>query len=477
VASPTGFPKVAGGSPPRRGPLIALVALGGARPRRLKMSGRELSVRSAGLSHFSPIACFWFARLARIDVGSLRLRFGGAVWLTFSPEQNSSHRRRVMRSNAAAVDSARTERASVFDLELVPPWLASLVIHMCLTLAMGLLVQRVVSKPGLDITLSSGGDLGLSDFDAGGGGDPLSESIGSPAIDDPLTTENVANAFPLEGIIEESVDGIATDEAPEYAFAEEAVSLFAASKAEASGAGDGGSGSGSGGGNGSGRGTGNGDGRGPGRAVTSMFGLAGEGGDFIYVFDRSDSMNYAYKLEAGDGVAMTVTPLEAAKNELRRSLGDLKADCRFQVVFYNDSAVAFDNSTELFAATPSNVARVRDFIDDMKAESGTNHLSGLEQAIKSRPQVVFLLTDAEEQDDPSMDSIRRVAVQCKRAHIRINIVHFCSQPRSNSTLRELARMTKGQHRFVTLRELAYAKLKANYGSDQRRLRQAISSLD
>lgn len=373
-----------------------------------------------------------------------------------------------MRTNAAAVDSARTERASVFDLEMVPPWLASLVIHMCLTLVMGLLVQRAVTDPGLDITLSSGGDMGLSEFDAGGGGsgDPLADSIGLPAIDDPLAATSTAAAVSLEGIIEESVDGIATGEATEFAFAEEAASLFAASNAAAVSAGDG-----------AGVGTGRGDGRGPGQAITSMFGLAGEGGDFVYVFDRSDSMNYVYTLTADDAIVTTVTPLEAAKNELSRSLGDLKADCRFQVVFYNDSAVAFDNSSELFAATPSNIARVRGFIDDMAAELGTNHLSGLEQAIQTKPQVIFLLTDAEEKDDPSPDVIRSLAVQCKRAKIKINVVHFCSENRSDSTLRHLARLTKGQHRFITLRELAITKLKAKYRSKPRAAREAISALD
>ncbi|BBO33995.1 VWA domain-containing protein [Lacipirellula parvula] len=414
--------------------------------------------------------------------GSMRRRMTESHRLPLSPEQNSSHRRRVMRTNAAAVDSARPERASVFDLELVPPWLASLVIHMCLTLVMGLLVQRAVTEPGLDITLSSGGDLGLSEFDAGGGGsgDPLGDSTGLPAIDDPLTTANAAAAAPLEGIIEESIDGVATGEATEYAFAEEAAALFAASTttgSSARSAGDGGAGSGSGGGDGAGAGTGRGNGRGPGQAITSMFGLAGEGGDFVYVFDRSDSMNYVYTLGADDGITMTVTPLEAAKKELQRSLGDLKADCRFQVVFYNDGAVAFDNSSELFGATPANIGRVRDFIRNMTADSGTNHLSGLEQAIKTRPQVIFVLTDAEQKDDPPMEEIRRLAVECKRAKIQINIVHFCSQARSDSTLRQLARLTKGQHRFITLRELAIAKLKANYGGDRRRLRQAISALD
>ncbi|WP_428305244.1 VWA domain-containing protein [Lacipirellula sp.] len=384
-----------------------------------------------------------------------------------------------MRTNAAAADSARTERASVFDLELVPPWLASLVIHMCLTLVLGLLVQRAVTEPGLDITLSNGGDMGLSEFDAGGGGsgDPLAESIGLPAIDDPLTAAKAAAAVPLEGIIEESVDGIATGEAPEYAFAEEAASLFAASTAKAGSVGEGGTGSGSGGGDGAGVGTGRGDGRGPGQAITSMFGLAGEGGDFVYVFDRSDSMNYVYTLEADDAIMTTVTPLEAAKNELSRSLGDLKADCRFQVVFYNDSAVAFGNSSELFAATPSNITRVREFINNMAAEMGTNHLSGLEQAIKTKPQVIFVLTDAEEKDDPSFEVIRALALQCKRAKIKINIVHFCSQARSDSTLRQLARLTKGQHRFITLRELAIAKLKSKYRSNPRAAREAISALD
>jgi hypothetical protein len=195
-----------------------------------------------------------------------------------------------------------------------------------------------------------------------------------------------------------------------------------------------------------------------------MFGLAGEGGDFVYVFDRSQSMNSVLTTDIGDDRSVTITPLEAAKNELNRSIGDLNDECRFQVVFYNDEAVAFGNQYTLARATFSNKQRVKSFISAMPADRNTNHLVALEEAIRCRPQVLFLLTDGEEKDDPSMSDVRRLARECKRLKIKVNVVHFCFEVRTTSTLTNLAHDTGGQHKFITLRELAHQKIAAERGT-------------
>jgi hypothetical protein len=336
---------------------------------------------------------------------------------------------------------------------------------MSLIILMGLLIKSVPVDPGVELSLDYG-DPGLTDFDAGGGGagPDLGELPLAGAAEIPIETEispvatGEAAADPLANV---ELTGLFGDAPSTESLAIDASSLLARSN---SGLGDGGSGPGTGGGHGAGTGTGWGDGKGPGHAVTSMFGLAGEGGDFVYVFDRSQSMNSVLTTDIGDDRSVTITPLEAAKNELNRSIGDLNDECRFQVVFYNDTAVAFGNQHTLAKATFSNKQRVKSFISAMPAEMNTNHLVALEEAIRCRPQVLFLLTDGEEKDDPSMSEIRRLARECKRLKIKVNVVHFCFEVRTTSTLTNLAHDTGGQHKFITLRELAHQKIAAERGT-------------
>jgi hypothetical protein len=204
-----------------------------------------------------------------------------------------------------------------------------------------------------------------------------------------------------------------------------------------------------------------------------MFGLAGEGGDFVYVFDRSQSMNSVLTSQIDGATSVTVTPLEAAKNELTRSIGDLNDACRFQVVFYNDYAVAFGDKQALSKATYPNKELVKAFIYDMPAELNTNHIAGLDEAIRCRPQILFLLTDGEAKDDPTPSEVRRLVRECKRLKIKVNVVHFCFEVRTTCSLIELARSTGGEHKFITLRELARQKLDAMRGTPTLR---AVDSL-
>ena len=364
-----------------------------------------------------------------------------------------------------ATPEDRESQRSLFDYESVPSWLVSLITHMSLIILLGLLIKSVPADPGVELSLNYG-DPGLTNFDAGGGGagPDLSELplAGEPELQIDAEPSPVAiGDDAVDPLADVELTGLLSNASNSEPLAAEASSLLARTT---SGLGDGGAGPGTGGGHGAGTGTGWGDGTGPGHAVTSMFGLAGEGGDFVYVFDRSQSMNSVLTTEIGDDRAVLVTPLEAAKNELNRSIGDLNDECRFQVVFYNDHAVAFGGKRSLSKATFSNKQLVKSFISAMPADSNTNHIAGLELAIQCRPQIIFLLTDGEEKDDPTPSEVRSLVRDCKRLKIKVNVVHFCFDVRTTSTLTDLAHDTGGQHRFITLRELAHQKIAAERGT-------------
>lgn len=155
-----------------------------------------------------------------------------------------------------------------------------------------------------------------------------------------------------------------------------------------------------------------------------MFGLAGEGGDFVYVFDRSQSMNSVLTTEVDGDTSVTVTPLEAAKNELTRSIGDLNDACRFQVVFYNDIAVTFGGKHDLSKATYPNKELVKAFIYDMPAEANTNHMISLRKCCNADRRFCFSSLTAKQRTIPLQAKLDALC-ECKRLKMKVNVVHFC----------------------------------------------------
>lgn len=371
---------------------------------------------------------------------------------------------------------------SWYDMEALPSWLISLITHMGLLLLLGLLYQTVPKEPGVELTLNYQADPGLTDFDAGGGenggdglGQELDEELEAEVAEMSFEAEVASIDAPsLSDLVKPQLDAVATE-----SLGVDAASLLAASggSVAGNGTGDGGSGTGSGGGDGAGQGTGTGDGTGPGHAYTSMFGLAGEGGNFVYAFDRSQSMNSVFTYGIDGSRSLTVTPLEAAKNELIRSIGDLNDGCRFQIVFYNDIAVMFGGGPTMYTASYANKELAKTFVENMKAEANTNHSIALENALKCNPDMIFLMTDGEAKDDLSPSEVRRLIRHCKKEKIKINVVHFCFEVRETCSLIQLAEGTGGQHRFVTLRELAHEKEQKLRGTPTLRPVEALPALN
>jgi hypothetical protein len=204
-----------------------------------------------------------------------------------------------------------------------------------------------------------------------------------------------------------------------------------------------------------------GEGRGQGRI--SMFGLAGEGSKFVYVFDRSSSMTSKFRIEANGRLVSELTPLELAKAELLESLHDLTPDDQFQIVFYNQQPLLFSDNRylhRLFAASEDLKAEAQQFVAEVPGEGGTNHLGALQMALKLKPEVIFLITDGERKDDLRGSHVRTLVKACQRHNVTVHLIHFGAKPRPNSTLVRLATQTGGMHRFIDVKELAELALAA-----------------
>lgn len=183
-----------------------------------------------------------------------------------------------------------------------------------------------------------------------------------------------------------------------------------------------------------------------GQARTQVFGAEGTGNKFVYVFDRSASM------EGFQG-----RPMAAAKSQLIASLGDLENVHQFQIVFYNEEPAVFhpDRSRppSILFASAENKSLASSFVTRMTAIGGTRHVDALKLALGMSPDVIFFLTDAAEpQLTPAeLSDIRRR----NRSEATINSIEFGSgpRPRGENFLMRLARQNHGKHVYVDVSTL------------------------
>jgi hypothetical protein len=182
----------------------------------------------------------------------------------------------------------------------------------------------------------------------------------------------------------------------------------------------------------------------PGETPVRFFGTEGKGYKFVYVLDRSGSMG-------GSGAKA----LRAAKTELLSSIETIERTRQFQIVFYNEEPWQFNPSGQrgrLGFATDRNKMLARRFIESIAADGGTEHEAALKMALRMRPDVIFWLTDA---DEPRLSPAQVRELARAASGVVINAVEFGPGPRrdKNSFLRQLARATGGQYRYVDVGSL------------------------
>lgn len=185
-----------------------------------------------------------------------------------------------------------------------------------------------------------------------------------------------------------------------------------------------------------------------GGAKTGVFGVRGEGHKFVYVFDRSGSMD-------GHNGA----PLGAAKSELIGSLADLGQVHQFQIIFYNEQPRVFNPSGSpgrLVFGTDQNKNLARKFVGSITASGATRHEEALEMALRMSPDVIFFLTDA---DEPRMTAKQLAHLSQMNRGTSINAIEFGfgAQRDTDNFLVKLARQNGGQHVYVDISRLSQAR--------------------
>lgn len=178
-------------------------------------------------------------------------------------------------------------------------------------------------------------------------------------------------------------------------------------------------------------------------ARVKVFGVEATGNKFVYLFDRSASMEGSR--------------LAAAKKQLLESLQSLGNTQQFGIIFFNHRLLAFNDtgsSHRVLFGTARNKKLAADFVTAVKADGGTDRMLALKHALALRPDVIFFLSDA---DRPmSADELDKVAELNERTGAKLCAIEFGhgDPPAGKSSLATMAQANGGEYVYIDTDKLA-----------------------
>jgi hypothetical protein len=154
----------------------------------------------------------------------------------------------------------------------------------------------------------------------------------------------------------------------------------------------------------------------------------------VYLLDRSTSMGLHGALAIG-------------RQEVLRSLASLRPGTLFQVIPYNRQAapLVLGGRAGLVPLDPDRYKQVEQTLLSLAPSGSTDHVRALQCGLRLLPDVLFLVTDA---DDMMLEDVAHVTAGNKRRTI-VHAVELTSRrPRADSPLQRLAADNGGTCRRV-----------------------------
>ena len=175
------------------------------------------------------------------------------------------------------------------------------------------------------------------------------------------------------------------------------------------------------------------------KAGANFFGTEAPGESFVFIIDRSGSMNGKR--------------WEYAREELIYSLRRMPAGQRFFILcFASETNIMMDTPADqarYFTASDHAIEDVKYWLEDMKPRGGTKPLNSLRLAIDFKPDAVFFLSDGEIGKQP-LDMLRRINRDSKtNEKIPIHTVHLLSIGGADN-LEQLAKENNGKFRSISV---------------------------
>jgi len=188
-------------------------------------------------------------------------------------------------------------------------------------------------------------------------------------------------------------------------------------------------------------GTGGGDldtfglGLGDGGSGPTFFGMGGEEvrgvRRIVYVVDRSGSM---------------ITTFDLVKEELRRSVTELRRSQQFHVIFFNAGAPVENPPKRLVAASRQQRESLFNFLETIRPQGGTDPSSALRAAFAVEPDLIYFLTDGV---IPEPGKVLNALDQWN-ADRRVRVYTFAFISREGHELLErIAREHHGEFKFIS----------------------------
>jgi len=172
-----------------------------------------------------------------------------------------------------------------------------------------------------------------------------------------------------------------------------------------------------GGGVGDARGPGRGDGRGP----LAPFGTPGGGGGGFMTIGPGPGGGAASIVYVCDASGSMINTFGSLKEQLTRSIQGLRSVQGFNVVFFQDEKCVALSEGLLFA-TPENKNKAFKWLEEQTTTGTTNPIPGIELAFRNRPQLIYLLTDA---DFPDNNAVKNAIQRLNTGRqTRINTIIF-----------------------------------------------------
>lgn len=187
---------------------------------------------------------------------------------------------------------------------------------------------------------------------------------------------------------------------------------------------------------------------------SAFMGIRSQGEKVVFLLDRSSSMS-------GSLLGTKVRPIDVAKAELMRSINSLSGDHEFQIVFYHDDTRALNSpegaikGIKLLPVSELNLNLARNFVNQVRAEQGTDHFRALSLAVSLHPDVIYFLTDADSK--LGTDDINRLRRMSQGTII--NCVEFGRGSQLSGTglnernfMQRLSEETGGVYRYFNISE-------------------------
>ena len=177
-----------------------------------------------------------------------------------------------------------------------------------------------------------------------------------------------------------------------------------------------------------------------GTSAATFCGIPVLGTRVVFVLDLSGSMRWPMEEQGTDAKRKQAMRLDFAKRELHNAIDALASNATFNLVTFNGNPKPEVWSKDLVPANERNRDRFRKYVDDLRADGGTNLWSGLDEALKIRSQVqgqryganideLFVLSDGAPNLGDVIDPVEilRVVQETNRlARVRINTIFISS---------------------------------------------------